>query len=219
MVAIDWPFFAQYFPLIISAMWTTVELFAASMVIGTIGGLLLALMRLARNPVIWGTAWLLSWILRGVPLLVILFFTFFGLPVIGITLSPMGAAILGMGIDTAAYKGEIIRAGIISVDHGQYEAARALGMTPSYYMRRIILPQAIHVIIPPYVTNAITVLKSTSIAGVITVAEMTGVANRIISATFKPIETLVMVGLIYLALNTVLAVAQQGLERAFAVKR
>jgi His/Glu/Gln/Arg/opine family amino acid ABC transporter permease subunit len=196
----------------------TVELFAYSLIFATVLGLIIALMRMSRiTPIRWFAAVYL-WFLRGVPVLVVLFFTFFGLPFLGWNVSPMMAGVLGLGIGSAAYKAEIIRAGILSVDPGQWEAAEALAMTRRHTMRRIVLPQSIRVMVPPYMSNAILVLKATSLAAVITVNELTFVSRQLVNSTFRPIEILTAVGGIYLVLTSVLVVLQEWVERRFALK-
>lgn len=217
-MAFDLNLLRQSWPLFQEALGTTVLLFLAALTVGTVLGLVLALMRLSNiAPLVWVSATYV-WIFRGVPALVVLFFAFYGLPAMGILLTPFAAAVVGLGLDAGAYKAEIIRAGIMSVDRGQWEAAHALAMSPAHCMRRIILPQAIRIMIPPYMSNAITLMKSTSLASVITVVEITAVANRLISSTFKPMEFLVEIALIYLAMGTLLAMLQQRLEVRFAIR-
>ena len=131
---------------------------------------------------------------------------------------PFWAAVVGLSIWTAAYQSEAIRSGIIAVEKGQIEASEALGMTKRYYMRRIVIPQSIRIMIPPFIGNAINTMKQTSLAAVITVPEMTLLARQIISEDFKVAEPLLTLAFIYLALTTLLLMAQQGLERIFRLK-
>lgn len=209
---------SDVWPQIVDGAWTTLLLFGASLVIGTVAGLFLALMRMSSvGPLVWFAA-AFGWVFRGLPVLVVLFFTFYGLPELGLQLTPLQAGILGLGVEAAAYKAEIIRSGLMSVDSGQTEAAEALGLSRRRYMRRIIIPQGIRIMIPPYMSNAITLLKATSVASVITVTEATGISNRLISSTFKPIEILTVLAVVYLVMSTVLVLIQQGLERHFAVR-
>ncbi|MDE3077113.1 MAG: amino acid ABC transporter permease [Chloroflexota bacterium] len=204
----------RYLPILARSSIVTIELTAICLSLGTGIGLLLALMRVSGNPLMVGFSAGYSWLIRGIPLLVLLFFSYYALPQLGLKFSAFGAAILAISIDTGAYTSEIIRSGIISVDRGQYEAARALHLSPVWTMRRIILPQAIRVIVPPYFSNAIVLLKATSLAGVITVAELTGDANRIVSSTFRPLEILTIVALLYLILSSGLAGLQYGFEHS-----
>ena len=211
----DSSIFATYGPLLFRSGQATVELFVFSLLLGTGLGLVLALMRISPFRVLQTVALAFSWFFRSIPALVVLFFAYYGLPKLGLDLSPMEAGIMGLGIDAAAYKAEIIRSGLFAVGRGQWEAATALGMKRVHLMRRIILPQAIRIMIPPYFSNATALLKSTSLASVITVEEITGSANRFISSTFRPIEILLMVGAYYLLLNTTLVLAQHALEARF----
>jgi His/Glu/Gln/Arg/opine family amino acid ABC transporter permease subunit len=208
----------QSWPLFVTASQTTALLFVLSLALATALGLVLALMRISGvAPLVWTSA-AFVWVFRGIPALVVLFFTFYGLPALGLQLTALQSGVLGLGIDAAAYKAEIIRSGIISVDRGQMEAAQALAMSPAQYMRRVILPQAVRIMVPPYFSNAVSLLKATSLASVITVTEVTGIANRLIASTFRPIEILALVGLIYLAMSTVLILLQQLFERRLALK-
>jgi His/Glu/Gln/Arg/opine family amino acid ABC transporter permease subunit len=213
-------FILHYLPLIAGGAVTTVGLFLASLVVGTVLGLVVALMRLSRiTPLVWFAS-LFVWLGRGIPALVILFFSYYALPrVIGVGLEPYQAAIIGLGLETGAFQGEVIRSGLLSVDSGQYEAAKALGMSQGHLMRRIILPQAIRVAIPPYFSSAMALLRTTSLASVITVQEMTGLANRFVASTFRPLEIIGIVGLLYLALSSVLQLIQLLLERRFALPK
>ena len=216
--ALDFSVVSRSWQLILAGSQLTLILFGASLALGTVLGLLLALMRLSPiAPLRWLSASFV-WVSRGIPTLITLFFAFYVLPLIGIRLPAVYAGILGLGVDAAAYKAEIIRSGIMSVDRGQYEAADALGMKKSHYMRRIIIPQGIRIMVPPYMSNSMTLLKATSLASVITIQEMTGIANRLIASTFRPIEILTTVALMYLAINTVLVLLQETFERRFALK-
>ncbi len=216
----DWNFIWDITPEILDGFETTVKLFLWSLVLSTIGGLVLALMRLSRiAPLRWISAFI-GWFFRGIPLLLLLFYAFFALPEFGsaFTLDAYWAAVAGLSIWTAAYQSEAIRSGIIAVDLGQVEAAEALGMTKFHYMRKIVLPQSIRITVPPFIGNAINTLKQTSLATAITVPEMTLLTNRIISREFKAVEPLFALAIIYLILTTLLVIAQVGLERAFKLK-
>ena len=216
----DWNFIGEIAPTILEGLWITLSLFAWSMLFSTILGLMLALMRLSQiAPLRWFSIGF-GWFFRGVPLLLLLFYAFFALPELGdaFLFSPFRAAVLGLSLWTAAYQSEAFRSGIIAVDSAQFEAAEALGMTKLHSMRKIVLPQAARIIIPPFMGNAINTMKQTSLATVITVPEMTLLAQRIISNEFKAVEPLFTLALIYLALTSVLVIAQFGLERTFRLK-
>ena len=214
----DWDVVFESFPLIWKGASKTLTLFAWSLAFGTLAGLAVALMKLSTTKSVSWFATLFSWLFRGIPLLILLFFAFFALPEVGWLLSPFWAAVLGLSLWTAAYQAEVIRSGIIAVDLGQTEASDALGMTRSHSMKRIILPQGIRIMLPPFTSNATTLLKQTSLATLVTVPEMTLLTQRIFSNNFKFIEPIFVLAMIYLAMTTVLVVGQQIAERAFRLK-
>lgn len=210
----DWQLVRDAIPLIWEGVSTTVALFAWSMVYGTILAAVLAILRLSPVAVFrWFSAGF-GWLFRGIPLLIMLFYAFFALPELGVLLSARAAAILALSIWVAAYQAEAIRSGLSAVDPGQSEAADALGMSRSYSMRRVIFPQGVRIMIPPYMGNAITLFKQTALASVITVPEMTAAARQLISSRFKAVEPLLTLALFYLAITTVLVIAQQYMERS-----
>jgi len=215
---VDWEVVWESVPLIWKGAGATVSMFAWALVIGTAGALALALMRLAAAKPLQWFAIGFGWLFRGIPLLILLFFAFFALPELGILLSPFLAAIVGFSLWTAAYQAEVIRSGIIAVDPGQSEAAEALGMTKAHYMRRIILPQGLRIMVPPYTGNAITLLKQTSLATLVTVPEMTLLTQRIFSNNFKFVEPIFVLGMIYLAMTSVLLILSVVVERAVSLK-
>jgi polar amino acid transport system permease protein len=220
--------------LILEGLVLTLELTVFAMAIGIVLGVILAVMRLSPNPVVSWVSWLYIWFFRGTPLLVQIFFWFnlaIVLPHIGIgvpgfpllwkqstnvLITPLMAALFGLGFNEAAYMAEIVRAGIISVEQGQTEAAQALGMTRLQVMRRIVLPQAMRVIIPPTGNETISMLKTTSLAFVATVPELFTRAQQIASFNFDVIELLVVISVWYLFLTSILTVGQYYLERYFA---
>ncbi|MCU1355677.1 MAG: transporter permease [Acidimicrobiales bacterium] len=219
---------------IVMGVGVTLKLTVIAMVMGVVIGVALAVMRLSANPILSGGAWLYIWFFRGTPVYVQLLF-WYSLPNVvnrislGIPFGPswlpqdpkelvtaLVAACLGLGLNEGAYMAEIARAGILSVDQGQDEAACALGMNRLQTMRRIILPQAMKVIIPPTGNETISMLKTTSLAATITVAETLGVAQRIYGRTLEVIPLLVTASIWYLFLTSVLSVGQYYLERRYA---
>jgi polar amino acid transport system permease protein len=172
-------------------------------------------------------AWLYVWIFRGTPVLVqIIFWSFIAAlyPKIGLgfvhgdankLITPFAAAILALGLNEGAYMSEIVRAGLLSVDQGQTQAAHALGMTPLQTMRRIVLPQAMRVIIPPTGNESISMLKLTSLVSVIAYTELLYSAQLIYSRTYQTIPLLIVVSIWYLAITSVLSIGQYYLERRF----
>ena len=216
----DLEYVQEIIPVILKGFWITIRLFLWSLLISTVGGFVLALMRISPIALLRWVSGGIGWLFRGIPLLLILFYAFFALPEISRTLmfDPFWAAVVGLSIWTAAYQSEAIRSGIIAVDRGQIEASEALGMTKRHYMRKIVLPQSIRIMVPPFIGNSINTMKQTALAAVITVPEMTLLARQIISEDFKVAEPLLTLALIYLVLTTVLLMAQQGLERVFRLK-
>ncbi|NRQ36701.1 amino acid ABC transporter permease [Nonomuraea sp. NN258] len=220
---------------ILGGLWITIALTALSMVIGVGLGVVAAVMQLSDSPVLRGASGLYTWFFRGTPLLVQLIFWFnIGLvfPEIGIgipfggpmflqwpaneLITPFTAALLGLTINEGAYMAEIVRAGIRSVDPGQREAAESLGMTHRRILRRVVLPQAMRVIIPPTGNQFISMLKTTSMVSVISGAELLTVSQRIYLDNFEVIALLVVASTWYLLLTTVATVGQRFLERRFS---
>jgi polar amino acid transport system permease protein len=220
--------------LILQGVQLTIVLTIAAMVIGIVGGVLMAVMRLSPNPVMSTVSWVYIWFFRGTPVLVQIFFWFnlaiilpyigFHIPGTGIgvswstnvVISALTAAILGLGCNEAAYMAEIVRAGIISVDQGQTEAAQALGMTRTQFMQRIVLPQAMRVIIPPTGNETISMLKTTSLAYYAAVPEVFTRANQIANANYQVVELLFVASIWYLVMTSILTVGQYYIERYFA---
>lgn len=216
-MTLEWSVVSRSWNLLMEGTRITLGLFAVAIVLATALGLVLALFKLSPIPPLRWLSTAYVWVFRGTPVLVTLFFAFF---VIGreFGLTPFWSGALGLGIDGAAYKAEIIRAGILAVDPGQHEAAEALGMTRAHSMRRIIVPQSIRVILPTYISNAILLLKATSIAVAIGVVELTGITRQLSNSTFQPIELFTAAAVIYLVLTSVLVVVQEILERRFVLK-
>jgi polar amino acid transport system permease protein len=214
---------------IVITLVTTIVSFVVVLVVGMIGGLA----RLSRNKLIYGAATLYVEIIRGVPLLVQLLFWYYALPSvlqgIGNSLNiplladfqadPLGMAVLGLAICYGAYMSEVYRAGIQSIPKGQYEAARSQGMTYFQAMRYIILPQAIRVILPPVGNEFISLLKDSSLVSVVAVADLTRRGREFMSKNFVPVETWVMVGLLYLVMTLFSARIVARIERATKVDR
>jgi polar amino acid transport system permease protein len=204
------------------------------MAIGITLGIVLAVMRLSPNPLVSGASWIYIWLLRGTPVLVQIVFwnyigalypTFsFGIPFGGPQfahvnannfITPFAVAILALGLNEGAYMAEIVRAGILSVDEGQTEAAYALGMTRLKTLRRIVLPQAMRVIVPPTGNETISMLKTSSLVSVIAYPELLYSAQLIYSVNYRTIQLLIVASIWYLIVTTVLSVGQYYVERYF----
>lgn len=226
---ITWPTVGRYLnhETILTGAVNTLWITLLSMLMGVVLGTVLAVMRLSKNPVMSSVAWGYIWIFRGTPVLVQLLI-WYNLALIFPTLdlgfyrdemtdvmTPFLAALLGLGLNEAAYMAEISRAGIQSVDEGQTEAAHALGMTGPRTMRRIVLPQAMRVIIPPTGNEFINMLKTSSLAYAIQYGELLLSATKISSRNLAVMELLLVATVWYLVLTTIFSIGQYYLERHF----
>ena len=220
---------------ILHAILVTIELTVLAMVIGIVLGTVLAVMRLSPNPLVSSASWLYIWFFRGTPVLVQILFWYniaalYPRLSLGIPFGPQFvhfsantliktfvAGVLALGLNEGAYMAEIVRAGIISVEEGQTEAAQSLGMTRLQTMRRIVLPQAMRVIIPPTGNETISMLKTTSLVSVIALAppELLGSVQEVYDRTYQVIPLLLVASIWYLIVTTVLTVGQYYLERYF----
>ncbi|MCJ0872688.1 amino acid ABC transporter permease [Streptomyces sp. AP-93] len=220
--------------LIFDGLVTTLWLTVAAMALGLVLGTLVAVMRLSTNPVLYGMSSLFVWFFRGTPLLVQIIFwgyaaalykdVLIGIPFTDITfiqvetnslLTPAIAALLALGLNEAAYASEIVRAGIQSVDIGQTEAAHSLGMRPALTMRRIVLPQAMRVIIPPMGNETINMLKMTALVSIISAHDLMSNIQDVYAQNYQVIPMLVVASIWYLALVTLLSIPQAWLERRY----
>ncbi len=212
---------------------TTIYLTALCMVIGIVLGVVAAVMRLSPNPILRTASWLYIWFFRGTPLLVQVLFWYniaslFPVLSLGIPfgpalvhepanalVTPLLAALLSLGLNEGAYMSEIVRAGIISVDEGQTDAAQSLGMSRLQIMRLIVLPQAMRVIIPPTGNETISMLKNTSLLYVASYTELLYSVTQIYNVNFQTIPLLIVASIWYLVLTSVLYVGQHYIERRF----
>jgi len=218
---------------ILEGLVVTLELTVIAMIIGILLGVVLAVMRRSPNPLVSRASWLYIWFFRGTPVLVQLLFWYniaalypklgigipfgpaFVHPDVNSLITAFRAAVLALGLNEAAYMAEIVRAGMISVDEGQTHAAQSLGMTRLQTMQRIVLPQAMRVIIPPTGNETISMLKTTSLASTIAVAELLYSAQLIYSRTYKVIPLLIVVSIWYIVCTSILYVGQYYLERHY----
>lgn len=210
---LDWNIIVHYFPFLVSGAVLTLKISVLSLVLGLAFGLTAALCKLAHNPLLRWPAIFYIWLIRSTPLLVQLFIIYFGFPQIGIDLGPFLSGVLGLAMNVGAYNAETIRGGIISVPKGQAEAARSLGMSSVQSMRRIILPQALRMIIPPLGNNFVILIKDTSLVSTITVVELTLTAQRLIGSTYKPFEMYVMAAVLYAVLTSAASMLLVWVER------
>ncbi|MCR8843506.1 amino acid ABC transporter permease [Paenibacillus sp. SC116] len=208
-------FLDSLWPLLKAGLLFAVPLTLISFAIGLVLALLTALARLSSiKPLVW-LARFYVWIIRGTPLLVQLFIIFYGLPSLGITIGAFSAAIIGFSLSVGAYNAEVMRAAIQSIPKGQWEAAESLGMTRSQILRRIILPQAARVSVPPLSNSFISLVKDTSLAATITVTEMFQRAQQIAAVTYEHMLIYCEVALIYLFFSTILSALQARVEKYF----
>ncbi|MTH54480.1 ABC transporter permease subunit [Bacillus mangrovi] len=205
----------SFFPLLKAGIAFTIPLTLISFVLGLVLAFFVALARISNiKPLVWISG-IYVWIFRGTPLLVQLFILFYGLPSVGLTLDPFTAAVIGFTLNKGAYSSEIIRAAILSIPKGQWEAAYSINMTRSQAIRRIILPQAVRVSLPPLGNSFISLVKDTSLAATITVTEMFQKGQQIASVYYEPLWLYIEVAVIYLLFSTVLTWLQSKLERRY----
>ncbi|PRY65868.1 polar amino acid transport system permease protein [Glaciihabitans tibetensis] len=219
---------------ILTGLWHTIELTAISMIAGIILGVLVAIMRESTNPVFSKIAWLYIWFFRGTPLFVQLLFWGYiaalypnislGIPFTDAEfwsvemrdlMTPWLAAILGLSLNEGAYMAEIVRGGLSSIDQGQREAGQAIGMSRARILRRIILPQAMRVILPPTGNNVISMLKTTSVVSVVAFPELLYSAQLIYAVNYLTIPLLIVASIWYLLVTTTLTIGQHSLEKHF----
>ncbi len=232
----EWGIVGHYFTSrrILDGLAVTIELTAASMAIGIVLGALLAVMRLSPNPLVSGASWTYIWLFRGTPVLVQILLWYnvaalyprfsIGIPFgpafahfsASSVITPFVAGMLALGLNEGAYMAEIVRAGIISVPAGQVDAAQSLGMRRLQTMQRIVLPQAMRVIVPPTGNETISMLKTSSLVSVIAVPELLYASQLIYAVNYRTIQLLIVASLWYLIVTTVLTIGQHYLERHFA---
>lgn len=205
----------SFLPMVKAGILFTVPLTLISFFLGLILALLTALARISGVKPLDAVARFYVWVIRGTPLLVQLFIIFYGLPSVGVTIDPLTSAIIGFTISVGAYNSEVIRAAILSIPKGQWEASYSIGMSYAQALKRIILPQATRVSVPPLSNSFISLVKDTSLAATITVTEMFRVAQQITSTTYEPLVLYCVAALIYLMFSTVLSEAQGRMEKRF----
>src|ERR1041384_2077499 len=191
----------EFFPILLQGVWLTIVVTIGSLALSTVLGLFWALMRVSGIGVLVGLSAGLINVIRGIPIIVLLFYLYFVMPDFGIGLTALQASILGLGIAYSAYQSENFRAGIEAIDKGQIEAAQTIGMGWWLTMRRVVLPQAVKIVLPPYGNIMIMMLKDSSQASTITVAELALQGKLIASSTFKNTSVFTLVALMYLTMS------------------
>jgi polar amino acid transport system permease protein len=203
----------EFLPILLQGVWLTIVVTFGSLILSTLLGMIWALMRVSRVRVLQQLAKGIVNGIRGIPIIVQLFYIYFVMPELGVTLTALQASIIGLGIAYSAYQAENFRAGIEAIDKGQIEASESLGMGWALMMRRVVLPQAVKIILPPYGNIMIMMLKDSSQASTITVAELTLKGQLIASSTFKYTSVLTMVAVLYLVMSVPLILFVGWLER------
>ena len=208
----------DFLPILISGLWVTVAITFCALLLSVVLGLVWALLGTSRFALLRGVSRTVINTVRGIPILVQLFYIYFVLPQLGITLNTFLAGVAGLGLAYSVYQAENFRAGFASVDRSLIETAESLGMPRGMIVRRLILPLAIRVILPPLGNTSIMLLKDSSIASTITVAELTRQGQLLAVSTFKNMTVYTLVALLYLAMSLPLSFLTRRLERRFALR-
>jgi len=203
----------EFLPILLQGVGLTIVVTLGSLILSTILGLVWALLRVSGVRALAGLSAGLINLIRGIPIIVLLFYLYFVMPDFGIALTALQAAILGLGLAYSAYQAENFRAGIEAIDKGQVEAAQAIGMGWWLTMRRVILPQAVRIVLPPYGNIMIMMLKDSSQASTITVAELALQGKLIASSTFKNTSVFTLVALMYLTMSIPLILLVRHFEK------
>jgi len=214
-----WEWAPEVFPFLIKASVVTLQVTAGSLALALVLGIFVAVARISSFKLLSYPALIYTDVMRGTPALVQLFIIYFGLSDLGLEFDPISAAIIGLGLNGAAYVGEIYRAGIVAIHRGQIEAALSLGMTPVRAMRYIILPQAVRIVLPPLTNYAILLVKDTAIISTIAAPEIMFEARRIVQATFMHSvsgQIYLMAALIYMAITLPMSYVAKRMEMAKA---
>src|SRR5215510_6922795 len=206
----------EFLPILLQGVWLTIVVTFGSLILSTLLGMVWALMRVSRVRALQQIALGIVNAIRGIPIIVQLFYIYFVMPELGLTLTALQAAIIGLGIAYSAYQAENFRAGIEAIDKGQIEASESLGMGWSLMMRRVVLPQAVKIMLPPYGNIMIMMLKDSSQASTITVAELALQGKLIASSTFKNTSVFTLVALMYLTMSIPLILLVRHFEKQAA---
>lgn len=212
-----WDGFFEYLTngYLIEGAFVTLGLTVFSILFGLMLGFVIAVMRMSKHKFLSAPAYFYTWIMRGTPLLVQLIIIYTGLPQMGIKLTVVQSTLIGLTLNEAAYLSEIVRAGIAAVPRGQVNAARAIGMTPFQVMRYVVAPQAFRIIIPPLGNSVNGVLKTTSIASIISMEELLRRTQVLIQERFLVLELFVVAAIYYLIMTTAWEFIQRRIERRF----
>lgn len=210
-------YYWRFMPGLLESCIIVLELTVVTVLLSWICGLFAALGKSSNYKILKYPCSFYIWIIRGTPTLIQIYIVYFGLPQIGIKISPFVGGVLALGVNSGAYVAEIVRSGLIAIPKGQMESARALGMSYTKAMRRIILPQVVRIILPPITNEGITMLKNTSLLSTITVMELTLRAQVVIARTFRPFEFYIIAAILYLMMTTILSHFSDKLEQKYAL--
>src|SRR3954470_8709640 len=208
-----WNNLPYFLEVLIPAAGMTVRIAAGAFVLAIVAGLVLALLQTARVAPISAVVRTYIEVIRGTPVLAQLFILYFGLAEIGIRFTPVQAAILGLGLNGAAYLAEVFRAGIESIHTGQMEAALTVGLTPLAAMRYVVLPQALSVVVPPTTNYSIALLKDTAVVSAVAAPEIMFRARNLVMETYLSAQIYLLVAAMYLVLSLILAYLSRRVER------
>lgn len=205
----------EYLPGFFKASWLAFQIAGVTILLSWVVGLFLALAQRSPFRIVRKIVSTYVWFIRGTPALIQIFIVYFGLPQLGIKLNPFSAGILALALGSAAYIAEIIRSGLKAIPQGQFDGAKALGLSTSLLYFRVVLPQVVRIIVPSMTNEAINTLKNTSLLSAITVLELTLHTQTMIAATFRPFEFYFLAALLYLLMTTVLSQFSNWFERKY----
>ena len=217
IMMLDFTSIVPYMPLLIKGALVTIQFSVLALFFGTIFGVFIGTMRIAPNRIMSSIAASYIYVIRGTPLLIQLYFIYFGLPSIGIYLSAFVSGVLGLTINAAGYIGEIVRGGVEAIPKGQWEAGKVLGLSHDKTLRFIILPQALRNMLPPLGNEFVTLIKESSLLSTIAILELTMAGQQIRSKTFAAFETFIVIGLIYLIMTSVTSLLLRQIEKRWNV--
>ncbi len=214
----DWQLIINWAPEMYRGAVATIWISFTSLILALVVGMLVSLCRLSHNGVLRSIARFYVDLIRGTPALIQILAIYFGLPFFGISLPAYLAGIIALGLNSGAYIAEMIRGAIESIDPGQMEAARDLGMSYNQAMRRVVIPQIFQIVIPPITGEYNSLVKGSSLLSVISIAELTRVGQRMLGVSFRPVESWLPIALIYFVINTIISRFTYSFERRLAAR-
>jgi polar amino acid transport system permease protein len=213
-----WHSIEDYLPGLLEACLIVIEVTGLVIILSWVCGLAAALGKMSSRAMLRWPSQFYIWFIRGTPTLIQIFIVYFGLPQLGLRMSPFVAGVVALGVSSGAYVAEIIRSGLLAIPRGQRESTVAIGMSYRQSLQYIILPQVFRIIIPPITNEAVTTLKNTSLLSTITIVELTLKSEMIISYTFRPFDFYIIAALLYLAMTTSAMTLANWIERRLAAR-